>query len=81
MKKPLFEVKAKDSTTGVVTDIGQSSDVIITEENILLILNDVLHDSIDKNDTITVKVLRNWNSNDLKKAIKYLIDNRGHWVE
>ncbi|MFX0087646.1 MAG: hypothetical protein ACFFAU_18495 [Candidatus Hodarchaeota archaeon] len=81
MKKPVFEVKAKDSMTGEVTDIGLSSNVIITEENILLILNDALYDSIDKDDTIVIKVLRKWDSKDLKKAIKYLIDGRGHWIE
>ncbi len=81
MKKPVFEVKAKDSRTGKITDIGLSSNVVITEENILLILNDVLRDSIDKDDTFIVKVLRKWDSKDLKKAIKYFIDNRGHWIE
>ncbi len=80
-KTSVFEVKAKDATTGKIIDIEKSVNIVIDEENILLVLNDVLCDSIDKNDTITVKVLRKWDSKDLKKAIEYLIDNRGHWIE
>jgi hypothetical protein len=39
------------------------------------------YDSIDKGDTITIKVLKKWDSNELSKGIKYLIENRGLWVK
>lgn len=57
--------------------------VEITEKNILLIINDLLHDMCDKGDSIKISLLTDWDmdkkGNILGDAIKYLWDGRKHW--
>ncbi len=73
-----YDVKLYDS----LSDRSTSPDVDIKFSNILLVLNDCLHDAVDKGDKISINVLRSRSKcNDIHKALFNLIKGRVHWIK
>ncbi len=83
MKEQLFIIEMYDASSKRKYEVPNN--IIVTEENIFLVLHDLLHDMCDEDDQLTITLIKDWSMDGkpkiIAKAHKYLNEGRGHWIE
>lgn len=83
MKEQLFIIEMYDALSKKKYEVPEN--IIVTEENILLVLHDLLHDMCDKGDQLTITLIKDWSMDGkpevIAKAHKYLNEGKGHWIK
>lgn len=79
--KSIFKIEIYDALTKEKYNLSEIEDIKPSNENILLIINDILHDMVDEGDYLKIVLKKDWDKKDLGKAINFLYKHRKHWIK